>query len=120
MTQFLQYGKNSKQNGAFLKSVLKLFSNKLKSASYINAYAFLELLEIMPELIGHYFKPPEINIFDQDKNLISDLMYKNFLNNFGDFTKDPKIFLNNMRILRTANPLNVLRFVNYCRYAIRT
>ncbi|KKP28587.1 MAG: hypothetical protein UR12_C0017G0015 [candidate division TM6 bacterium GW2011_GWF2_30_66] len=96
MTQFLQYGKNSQQSGAFLKSVLMLFSNKLKAATCINSYAFLELLEIMPELIDQYFKAPEINIFEQNKSLISDLMYNNFLNNFNNFTKDPKFFLDNM------------------------
>lgn len=96
MTQFLQYGKNTKQSGAFLKSVLMLFSNKLKASTCINSYAFLELLEIMPELIEHHFKAPEINIFDQNKNLISSLMYTNFSNNFNNFTKDPKIFLDSM------------------------
>lgn len=118
MTQFLQYGKNTKQNGAFLKSVLKLFSNKLKSCSYINSYAFLELLEIMPELTNQYFKAPEINIFDQSENkkLISDLMYNNFLNNFSDFTKDPKIFLNNM----SENILTSLKIKTYMTETVET
>lgn len=96
MTQFLQYGKNTDQGNAFLKSVIKLFSNKIKASSYVNCYAFLELLEIMPELVKHYFEPPKIDLFEFNKKIVGDLMYKNFLDNFDGFKDNPKIFLENM------------------------
>lgn len=93
MTQFLQYGKNTKQNGAFLKSVLKLFSNKIKGSTCISSYAFLDLIEIMPEFLTNYFKAPEINLFNFNKSSINNLIYNDFLINFNDFKNNPKIFI---------------------------
>jgi len=96
MMQFLEYGKKTKQNGAYLKSVMKLFGNKLKSASYVNSYAFIDLLEVMPDFAKHYFEPPQINFFEQNQKKVNNLMYNNFLTNFSSFKKDPKEFLNTM------------------------
>lgn len=105
MIQFLEFGKQTKQQGAFFKSVLKLFGNKLKSSSYVNSYAFIELLNVMPNLTKQYFIIPEANIFEYNKKLINNIMYKSFLSEFSVFKKDPKVFLKNLseNILQTLN-----------------
>jgi len=105
MIQFLKYGKKSEQDGAFFKSVLKLFGNKLKSSTYVNSYAFLDLLKIMPNLTKHYFEIPEINILENNQKLISNLMYSSFSSKFGIFKENPKAFLNDLsnNILETIN-----------------
>jgi len=105
MIQFLKYGKKSKQDGAFLKSVLKLFGNKIKSSTYVNSYALIELLKIMPKLTKHYFQIPKADILQNNKKIISDLMYSSFVSHFGIFKQNPKDFLNDIseNILTTLN-----------------
>jgi len=105
MIQFLEYGKNTKQKGAYLKSVVKLFGNKLKSASYVNSYAFIDLLEIFPTLTKHYFVIPTTSILEQNKKIINNILYKNFLSRFTVFKQDPKAFFNDIseNVLKTLN-----------------
>jgi len=96
MIQFLQYGKKTKQTAPYLKSVLKLFGNKLKASSYVNSYALLDLLDMLPNLTQHYFTINLGNIFEQNKKTINDLMYNNFLSDFSFFKKEPKKFLHDL------------------------
>jgi len=94
--QFLQYGKKTNQTGPYLKSVLKLFGNKLKASSYVNSYALLDLMDELPELTKHYFVIDLGNIFEENKKIINNLMYNNFLKDFSFFKKEPKKFLHNL------------------------
>jgi len=96
MIQFLRYGKESGQTGSFLKSVIKLFSNKLKATSYVNCYAFIELLDELPDLISHYFVIPEIDIFETNKKVINNILYEGFLSQFASFKQNPKQFLHDV------------------------
>jgi len=111
MIQFLQFGKKTNQGGPFLKSVLKLFGNKLKAASYVNSYALLDLLEVLPDLTRHCFTLPEKNFFEENKKAINNVMYKSFVSNFSLFKLDPKDFLDNLseNILSTLqNQANIV------------
>jgi len=96
MVQFLQFGKKTNQTGAFFKSVLKLFGNKLKASSYVNCYALVDLLETIPDLSKQYFVFEEKNFFEENRKIINNLMYNNFASNFSLFKLDPKDFLNNL------------------------
>ena len=96
MIQFLEYGKKTKQTCPYLKSVLKLFGNKLKESSYVNCYALLDLFDVLPELTKQYFVIDLGNMFKLNKNMINDLMYNNFLKDFSFFKKEPKKFLHNL------------------------
>ena len=51
LVQFLENGKKNNQSRAYIRSVVKLFSNKLKGVQYINAYAFSLMLSQFPELL---------------------------------------------------------------------
>lgn len=55
LIQFLQHGKQIGQTKSYARSVIRLFNNKLKSSSYINAYAFSQLLKELPHLLKDYF-----------------------------------------------------------------
>jgi len=96
MIQFLEFGKKTNQAGGFLKSVLKLFGNKLKASSYVNSYALVDLLEAIPSLTKQYFVFPEQNFFEENKKIINDLMYNQFASNFSLFKINPKDFLNDL------------------------
>jgi len=96
MIQFLKYGKKTKQNWSYLKSVIKVFGNKLKSTTYVNSYAFLRLLKVLPNLTKQYFIVPEINIFEGNQKVINDVLYSNFMSNFSFFKQDPQTFLQDL------------------------
>jgi len=98
MIQFLKFGKKNNQKLEFFKSVIKLFGNKIKSTTYVNPYALIELLEQMPKLIKHYFIIPEANIFENNKKLITDLLFSSFRSQFSFFKKSPNKFLNNLSV----------------------
>lgn len=95
LLQFLHHGQKSASK-AYAKSVLKLFSNKLKSATYVNAYAFIHMLKHIGPMLEEYTKPAPLLIFDQAKKQINDLLYNSFLAQFDLFKKDPDTFFTNI------------------------
>lgn len=55
MIDFLDHVQKTEEPRAYIKSVVKLFGQKLKSANFINSFAFLELLEKII-LLSPYFE----------------------------------------------------------------
>lgn len=93
MTQFLAHGKRMGQKRSYVQSVLRLFNNKLKGSSYVNAYALLDMLEQLPSLTSSYFFAQGENTLDTLKDNVNTLLYDQFLHNFQDFRTDPDAFL---------------------------
>lgn len=97
LLQFLHKGKESHQKRAYVQSVFRLFGNKLKSSSYVNAYAFSTALEKLPPLIADYFSPTKTG-----KDLlamqtqINEMLYSRFLSQFKSFKDNPNDFLNTL------------------------
>ena len=83
--QFLQHGKKTKQTRAYLKSVFKLFNNKIKAAPYLNAYTFSSMLEQLPDLLGDHFVITRLDSLDKYKESINDILYSNFLSKYDIF-----------------------------------
>jgi len=108
----LSYTNQSLQPRAYIKMVLKLFSQKLKSTTFVNSYAFLELVSRMPELLRDYF--PQ-NSEQETKDKFKACLYDFFLNNFKDLKKDPEQSLSTLadkmyhvsRTLKNNNDLPV-------------
>ncbi len=96
MLQFLHYGKKMGQKRAYAKSVLRLFTNKLKSTPFLNGYAFLQMLQQLPPLLGDYFIVFKLDDLDPAKSAINDLLHSTFINQFDSFKEDPKIFFNSL------------------------
>lgn len=97
MLQFLRRGKESHQKRAYVQSVFRLFSNKLKSSSYVNAYALSTVLDELPTLIGDYFAKEE-----SKKNMaamqlhVNEMLYSRFLSQFKSFKDNPVDFLDSL------------------------
>lgn len=85
-----------KQTRAYAQSVLRLFSNKLKSSSYINAYAFAGILEQLPTLLEPYFMVSRAQELDHLRSKINTLLYARFLEKFTDFKSNPTLFFNDL------------------------
>ena len=97
LIQFLQHGKQIGQTKSYARSVIRLFNNKLKSSSYINAYAFSQLLKELPHLLKDYFIIYKSNeLLDSLKDSIYETLFGSFKNNFSSFKKSPTTFLENL------------------------
>jgi hypothetical protein len=93
MQTLLSYTRESIQPRAYIKMVLKLFSQKLKSATFVNSYALLQLVNQLPELLKSYcLKQSDQSAKDQFKKCLYDF----FLHNFKDLKKDPERSLNSL------------------------
>lgn len=90
--QFLEHGKNSKQNRAYIKSVFKLFTNKIKATPHINAYAFSAMLEQLSGILADYFIITRFDSFDKHKEVITDILYASFLSKYDMFKKNTQEF----------------------------
>lgn len=108
--QLLEYGKHTHQKKAFAKSVVRLLNNKLKSSQYINAYAFAQLLEKLPNLLGDYFIIYKSSgLFESLKNSIYTMLYKAFKSDFDTFKSNPTNFLDalSQEVVNTIQEKNI-------------
>jgi len=96
LLQFLQHGVDTHQDAAYAQSVFKLFSNKLKSASYINAYVFTDLIAPLHELLKQYITAPKPKTKQELKVTVNDVLYSSFLSQFDFFKKNPKKFFGSL------------------------
>jgi hypothetical protein len=105
LLQFLEHGKQSQQGKEFVKSTLTLFSQKLKSCSYANAYAFADFLLTMPSLVDHFFMQQTKSVMEK-KNLIKQAIYHQFLTHSDDLKENSAQFFDNLSssILQAINP----------------
>lgn len=96
LLQFLSYGKKMGQKRAYAKSVLRLFTNKLKSTPFVNGYAFLQMLQSLPPLINDYFVTFRLNDMEPAKVAINNLLLSTFSTKFDELKKDPLTFVNSL------------------------
>lgn len=95
MHTLLTYAQENEKPKAYVVSVLKLFTQKLKSATYINAYAFSELLILLPELL----KPLALSDLSHKeviKRAVKDRLYTFFLQEFNELKESPEDTLNKL------------------------
>lgn len=94
LIQFLEHGNNTNQSKSFVKSVFRLFNQKLKNASYVNAYACADLLKQLPDLLLPTFAPKRSP--RNFKETINELLYSTFISRFKIFKKQPDIVLDEL------------------------
>lgn len=90
---FLSFSSLNSYPRTYIKTVLKLFSQKLKSSVFINSYAFSQLLFEFPTYFSKICTE-EDDIYK--KNKIKDTLYNFFLNNFAELKRDPETSLNKL------------------------
>lgn len=96
LTQILERGKTVDQKRAYYQSIIRLFSNKLKSTPFVNPYALLSFLhEFGNHLSGSFviFKMADV---DPAQTLINDLLCSSFMHEFESFKQSPKFFLSGL------------------------
>lgn len=95
--QLLQHSKSMTQHRrAFVKSVIKLFGNKIKGAQYINAYAFSVMLDQIPDLFEEYFSLKRILDPAHSRKKVYSILEETFLNKFDQFKEKPREFLDTL------------------------
>jgi len=108
LSQLISFGKNGNQPPVYLRSVIKLFSNMLKSSHYVNAYALSDLLETFPAQMNPYFALPvssryisnsalyDASFVDRFRSTVHTALYTKFSTEYESFRQDPNQFLRTM------------------------
>lgn len=97
MTELLEYGKRHDKDSIYIRSVLRLFSNKVKACQYIDAKeAFTQLLGQLPLLLESYFVIDPEKVFHSLKDLIYEIQYQKFKTMFPQFKAGPETFLSDL------------------------
>jgi len=116
LTNLLEYGNNTKKGRAYTERVLRVFNRLIKGTGYINAYAFSDMLEVLPGLleqdcVAHRSKGLiqnssllDLDMYDRFKESVNNLLYNRFLTDYDSFKQDPEDFLGQL----TANILDVV------------
>ena len=104
-SHLISFGTSTNQPPAYVRSIIKLFSNMVKSPHYVNAYAFSGLLETLPEQLAPYFSFTESRAYitdsalydatfvDRFKSTVNNLLYTKFSSEYDAFRQDPDLFL---------------------------
>jgi len=96
LLQFLQHGIDTQQGASYAQSVVKLFSNKIKSGSYVNAYVFNDMLGALGTILPHYMVTPKPRSPKKLQLSVNDVLYSSFLSQFDFFQRDSKKFFNTL------------------------
>lgn len=99
LKHFLTHGNSTKQTRTYAQSVMRLFGNKLKACSYVNATAFNELLEQLPSLLEPHFTITRTYAFDELKKRINNVLYAQFFDKFVSFKHDPQHFFEDLSLV---------------------
>jgi len=108
VSQLITFGTTSNQPPIYLRSVIKMFSNMLKSSHYVNAYALSSLLEQLPTIVNPYFSYPLTTRFitnsalydssftDRFAATVHSALYIKFSTEYESFRQNPDLFLHNI------------------------
>ena len=96
LAEFLRNGNQTGKDAVYVRAVIRLFANKLKASSYINAYAFSDLLAELPELLTPHFVIKTDNMLGSLKDIIFEIQYHAFKEQFPEFKANPETFLSNL------------------------
>jgi hypothetical protein len=94
--EFLEFGKESKQNMLYIQSTIRLFSNKVKSCEYVCIDTVDNLLDRLPGLLESYFVKKPVSLFAEAKNTIKRILYSTFLSKFSFFKQNPDTFFDEL------------------------
>lgn len=92
LAQLLEHGKQTQQPSEYTRAVMKLFTQKIKAAPYLNAIVTLEIVEQVPALCQHHFDA-SANIIEQQSQRIEKILTTQIVEQFETFKNDPEKFL---------------------------
>lgn len=88
LVQFLRYAQQSNQSQEFFDGVIRLFSTKLKGASFVNAAGFEKLLDSFTVSCSDLLSQEKLSLWKE----IKKLLWTNFKNKFSHLKQDPMNF----------------------------
>lgn len=104
LTTLLDHCKKANKSRAYVERIFRVFGRLLKGAHYVNAYAFSDMLEQLPNLLEHYFtvytsrayagdsKLLNLEPIDRFKEVVNRTLYSRFLNEYDLFKKNSDSF----------------------------
>jgi len=104
LTTLLDYCKKANKSRAYVERIFRVFSRLLKGAQYVNAYAFGQMLEQLPDLLEQHFtvyksraysgdaKLLNLEPIDRFKEVVNRTLYSRFLNEYDLFKKNSDSF----------------------------
>lgn len=96
LKQFMEFGVKTKQKNIYPQAITKMFLIKLKEHSFVNAYAFNEFLQQMPELLKQYFVKEEPQQEEHILKKIKNVIYKYLLDKFNLLKDEPSDFIESL------------------------
>ncbi len=103
--EFLQWGKDSSQQRAYVKSVFRLFDTMRRKTYCFNAWGAESFLEKLPNLIEDQFVIFKSNESVKITEMINDILYSRFLTDFTSFQQNPNQFFDvlSQEIIKKVN-----------------
>jgi hypothetical protein len=104
LTTLLDHCKKANKSRAYVERIFRVFGRLLKGAQYVNAYAFSEMLEQLPNLLEQHFtvyksrayagdeKLLKLEPIDRFKEVVNRTLYSRFLNEYDLFKKNSDSF----------------------------
>lgn len=112
LMELLEFCNAANKDPIHVKSILRLFTNKMKATAYIHPSALGRLLETLPATLEPYFIIPTDRMVISLKDLIYSLQYQTLQTNFPEFKTNPEIFLESLsEQIENAVELRKLIFV---------
>lgn len=84
--ELLNFAHISAQPCAYSKSIIKLFSQKMKTTTFLNAYAVNHLIEKLSVSVGNFCK----NSAEKEKNALKECLYNFFITDFNSLKRNPE------------------------------
>lgn len=103
--QFIAYARIVEHPQNYLRTIFKMFGNKLKSCEFINCYELITVLNNIFDQLERYVKPERSSIylrnamllegtmFDRFQSVTNNLLYAKFSTEYETFKQDPELFL---------------------------
>jgi len=108
LQSLIEHGHRLLNRQEYLRSVMNIFTKIMGASHYVNAYAFLQMLETLPCHLVPYFNSYKSassheyrigidgDMFDRFKETVDNLLYIQFSSQYDIFKADPEQFLSGL------------------------
>lgn len=105
MIQFLKYGLETGQNETYVASVIKMFTQKIKAAPYIEAESFVDFMNDFTNVVKPYLEKKQAAFLFEMQSTLKNKLSEMFARYFNVFQKNPDSFMNSLaeQIVKQTN-----------------
>jgi hypothetical protein len=114
MVQFLEYGEQNNQDAAFAISVIKLFTQKIKAAAFIDATNFIITIPHLTKILQPYAQKKAASFLGEMQSKLKNHMTNIFSKYFSFFQSDADAFMDALakQIAQQTNHLHTQQHVD--------